>query len=160
MAVKTKSELYNEFAAGMYPKDTDYQDLIDSCFNGDSTTLVYVTIGHNTSYNVDSESGRQYGDLIGSGQGTVMSSAQISQISGAPVGSQLIICNQKSEPFFLKVQTMGPGYGNSGSDPECSPATLVLAPNGSIMLVKTGSTYEGHVPCFSLVGVAVQGAVS
>lgn len=159
MAIKTKSELYGEFAAGMYPKDTDYQDLIDSCFNGDSTTLVYVTIGHNTSYNTGSD-GRQYGDLIGSGQGTVMSSAQISQISGAPVGSQLIICNHKSEPFFLKVQTMGPGYGNSGSDPECSPATIALAPNGSIMLVKTGSTYQGNVPCFSLIGVAVQGTVS
>lgn len=160
MALKTKSELYDKFAAGKYPLDTDYQDLIDSCFNGDTTTLVYVTIGHNTSYSVDSTTGRQYGDLIGSGQGTVMSPAQISQISGAPVGSQLIVCNQKSEPFFLKIQTMGPGYGNSGSDPECAPATVALAPNGSIMLVKTGATYEGHVPCFSLIGVAVQGSVS
>lgn len=159
MAIKTKSELYNEFAAGKYPKDTDYQDLIDSCINDGITTLVYVTIGHNTSYDVSSD-GKPTGNLIGSGQGTVMSSAQISQISGAPVGSQLIVCNQKSEPFFLKIQTMGPGYGNSGSDPECAPATVVLAPNGSIMLVKTGATYEGHVPCFSLIGVAVQGSVS
>ena len=159
MAVKTKQELYNEFAAGKYPKDTDYQDLIDSCFNDGVGLPMYVTIGHNTVYNTGT-SGEACGTLIGSGQGTVMSTAQVTQITSAVEGTQVIICNQKNVPFYLTVNTLGPGYGNSGSDPECESGTLVLAPNGSIILVKTGATYETHVPCFSLVGVAIQGTVS
>jgi hypothetical protein len=172
MAVKTSEQLKAQFAAGVLPKDTDFADLIDSCMGGYDGPVIINAFIDNITYDDEVED-REYGNFYAQSY-SILTTAQYNALASADAGATVIITNKKTTPFFIKVGNYdnGPDEDHSGKryafpDPDQEDPsylgphekTFVVAPNGSILFVKVGSTYEG-VPTVSAVATAVQGVVS
>lgn len=165
MAVKTASQLKEQFSAGSLPKDTDYVDLIDSCLGGSTGPDITTVFVENKSYDEVPSSGKEFAYLYYSSNlsYSLLTTAQWNSLQSSSPGSVVIITNKKTVPFYVKIDNYDDGpdddyplYRIVNSSKE-----FVIAPNGSLMLIKVGNTYDSYnIPTVSAVATAVQGVVS
>lgn len=161
MSVQTSEYLKGKFSKGNYPTETDYSDLIDSCINTGitpGTEIILAPIG-NGYYNTDDNNVKclksfQY--INNSGDYSVLTQAQTTELYNAPIGTCIIVFNTLDEVMGIVVEDYFSEF--ISNNPHIETKQFMVAPCGSIMFVKIGMYYSGgYVPVVSMVGTAIQG---
>lgn len=166
MAIKTGEQLKSQFSSGKLPKNSDYEDLIDSCLGGGDTGPVIVNAfiedypddeleyHYSVDYKKNEDEEIIYDDegnpiilKVHESFSNLLTQAQTATLKDADPGAMVIFTNKNKRRFYIDNVPIDGGpsstiqYEQEGYR-EAKTVTYVLAEHGSLMFIKVGEHVE------------------